>query len=125
MTTTLYIPQPNNTLNTLFNVVASAPTNLTGIQENATNIKLFWSPPSPLGATTGYRIYYNDSYSSYSVYVSGGTTNNYLLPDLQNGDCYSISILATSEHFFSNISQVVIFNLGEGLLYYNNNIVVV
>ena len=102
----------------LFTIVASAPTNLMAVQENVTNIRLSWTPPSPLGDTTGYRIYYSNSNSSDIVNVSGGSTDNYLLTDLQNEDNYTISIMATSEHFFSNISQVVILNLGESLLYH-------
>ena len=102
----------------LFTIVASAPTNLMAIQKNVTNIRLSWTPPSPLGATTGYRIYYSNSSSSDSVDVSGGSTDNYLLTDLQNEDNYTIFILATSEHFFSNISQAVILSLGESLHYH-------
>ena len=70
------------------------------VQEGPTSIRVSWSPPTPLGDTTGYRIYYSDSDidSSDSVDVSGGSTDNYLLTGLQNGDTYTISILATSQH---------------------------
>ena len=68
------------------------------VQEGLTNIRVSWSPPTPLGDTTGYRIYYSDSDSSDSVDVSGGSTNEYLLTGLQNGDSYTISIVATSQH---------------------------
>ena len=71
------------------------------VQEGLTSIRVSWSPPTPLGDTTGYRIYYIDSDSSDSVDVSGGSTDNYLLTGLQNGDSYTISIVATSEHFHS------------------------
>ena len=67
------------------------------VQEGPTSIRVSWSPPSPLGDTTGYRIYYN----SVSEDVSGGSTNNYLLTGLQNGVSYTISIVGTSEHFLS------------------------
>ena len=93
--------------------VASAPTNLMAVQEGPTSIIVSWSPPIPLGDTTGYRIYYNsDSDSSDSVDVSGGSTDSYMLTGLQNGDSYTISILATSEHFFSELSRVPTFTLG-------------
>ena len=82
--------------------VASVPTNLMAVQEGPTSIRVSWSPPTPLGDTTGYRIYYSDS---DSVDVSGGSTDNYLLTGLQNGTTYTISIVAISDHFFSkNIS---------------------
>ena len=69
------------------------------VQEGLTSIRVSWSPPTPLGDTTGYRIYYSDSDSSDSVDVSGGSTDNYTLTGLQNGDSYTISIVATSQHF--------------------------
>ena len=79
---------------------ASAPTDLTAVQEGPTSIRVSWTPPSPLGDTTGYRIDYTSSNgSSDSVTVSGGSTDNYLLTGLQNGDTYTISIVATSDLF--------------------------
>ena len=72
------------------------------VQEGPTSIRVSWSPPTPLGDTTGYRIYYSDSDSSDSVDVSGGSTDNYLLTSLQNGDSYTISIVATSQHLPSD-----------------------
>ena len=77
--------------------VASAPTNLMAVQEGPTSIRVSWSPPTPLGDTTGYRIYYSGG-SSGSVNVSDGSTDNYLLTGLQNGERYTISIVATSQH---------------------------
>jgi len=85
----------------LFPPVASAPTNLTAVQEGPTGIRVQWSPPTPQGDTTGYRIYYSGG-SSGSVDVSGGSADNHLLTGLQNGASYNISIVATSDHFFSN-----------------------
>jgi len=81
--------------------VASAPTNLTAVQEGPTGIRVSWTPPTPLGDTTWYRIYYSGG-SSGSVDVGGGSTDNYLLTGLQNGVSYNISIVATSRHFFSD-----------------------
>ena len=81
--------------------MASAPTNLTAVQEGPTGIRVSWTPPTPLGNITGYRIYYNGG-SSGSVDVSGGSTDNHLLTGLQIGASYSISIVGTSEHFFSD-----------------------
>ena len=73
------------------------------VQEGLTSIRVSWSPPTPLGGTTGYRICYSGG-SSGSEAVSGGSTDNYLLTGLLNGESYTISIVATSQHFFSNSS---------------------
>ena len=80
--------------------VASAPTNLKAVQEDLTGIRVSWTPPTPLGDTTGYRIYYSGG-SSGSVDVSGGSTDNYLLSHLESGTTYTIVIVGTSRHFFS------------------------
>ena len=70
------------------------------VQEGPTGIRVSWTSPTPLGDTTGYRIHYSGG-SSGSVDVSGGSTDNHLLTGLQNGASYTISIVGTSEHFFS------------------------
>ena len=85
----------------IFLPVASAPTSVMAVQEGLTSIRVSWSPPTPLGDTTGYRIYYSGG-SSGSEDVSGGSTDNYLLTDLQNGEKYTVSIVAISQHFFSD-----------------------
>ena len=93
--------------------VASAPTNpMAVVQENLTSVELTWSSPTPLGDTTGYRIYYSGG-SSGSVNVSGGSTNNYTLTGLQNGKSYSMSIVATSQHLPSESVNITV-HLGEG-----------
>ena len=76
------------------------------VQEGPTSIRVSWSPPSPLGNTTGYRIYYNSDSDSGSEDISGGSTNNYLLTGLQNGVGYTISIVGTSQHFLSDEKEV-------------------
>ena len=85
------------------------------VQEGLTRVRVSWSPPTPLGDTTGYRIYYSGG-SSGSVNVSGGSTDNYLLTGLQNGDSYNVSIVAISQHFFSeNVAIDMEVGLGEDL----------
>ena len=81
--------------------VASAPTSVMAVQEGLTSILVSWSPPTSLGDTTGYRIYYSGG-SSGSEDVSDGATDNYLLIGLQNGESYTISIIATSQHLPSD-----------------------
>ena len=80
--------------------VASVPTNVKAVQESPTGIRVSWTPPTPLGDTTGYRIYYSGG-SNGSVDVSNGSTDNYLLSDLESGTTYTTVIVGTSKHFFS------------------------
>ena len=96
--------------------VASAPTNLMAVQEGATSIRVSWSPPTPLGDTTGYRIYYSGG-SSGSVNVSDGSTDNYLLTGLRNGYIYNISIVSVSQHFTSNAAIVLDITVGKNDVY--------
>ena len=71
------------------------------VQESLTSIRVSWSPPTPLEATTGYRIYCYTSGEGRIINVTDGSTNNSLLTGLLNGDSYNISILATSKHISS------------------------
>ena len=96
----------------IFSPVASAPTNLTAVQEGPTSIQVSWTPPTPLGDTTGYRIYYSGG-SNGSVDVSGGSTDSHLLADLQIGASYNISIVGTSEHFFSDHVEYLSITMSE------------
>ena len=88
---------------TTLHAVASAPTSVMAVQEGLTSIRVSWSPPTPLGDTAGYRIYYSGG-SSGSVNVSDGSTDNYTLTNLVMETSYNISIVATSQHFFSDAS---------------------
>ena len=83
--------------------MGSPTSNLTSvIGKDSSSIHFTWTPPSPLGDTTGYRISYTTGGGvSDSVYVSGGSTDNYTLTGLGSGEVYNISIVGTSEHFFS------------------------
>ena len=87
--------------------VASAPSNLTTVQDGLTSIQVSWSPPTPLGVTTGYRIYYRGA-TNENVDVSGGSTDNHLLTDLQNGETYNITIVGISQHLYSESAESVI-----------------
>ena len=78
---------------------ASAPSNLKLVIINNSTF-LTWTPPSPLGDTTGYRISFTGG-SSGSVNVSGGSTDNFTLTRFNSDEMYNISIVGTSEHFFS------------------------
>ena len=82
------------------------------VQEGPTSIRVSWSPPTPLGDTTGYRIYYSGG-SSGSEDVSNSSTDDYLLTGLQNGDTYNISIVSVSQHSTSNAAIVLDIILGK------------
>ena len=82
--------------------VAPVPTNLTAVQDGLTGIRVSWSPPTPLGATTGYSIFYSSGNSSETVHISGGSSDNYLVAGLQNGQSYNISMIATSQYLPSD-----------------------
>ena len=86
--------------------MASAPTNLSATQE-VSGVRVSWSPPTPLGDTTGYRIYYSGG-SSGSVDVSGGSTDNHLVTGLQSGAAYTITLVATSQHLPSERIATII-----------------
>jgi len=85
---------------TFYTTAASAPTNLMAVQEGPTGIRFFWTPPTPLRFTSGYRISFSGG-SSGIMHVNGGATDNYLLTGLQNRNGYSLSIMGTSNHFSS------------------------
>ena len=72
---------------------------MTAVQDGPTSIRVTWTPLTPLGDTTGYIISYtnDDDSHSDSVTVSGGSTDMETLTGLQNGDTYTISIVATSD----------------------------
>ena len=103
-------------MKTLF-PVAFAPTNpMFVVGRDFTSIRVSWTPPSPLGDTTGYRIYYTRAGgSSDSVDVDGGNTNTHTLTGLTNGETYTISIVGTSTHFSSDTVQLNPVTHPEGL----------
>ena len=72
---------------------ASPPSDVTAAQDGPTSIRVSWTPTSPLGDTTGYRISYT---GGGSVDVDGGNTNSHTLTGLTNGQTYTISIVGTS-----------------------------
>ena len=70
---------------------------MTAVQDGPTSIRVSWTPPSPLGDTFGYRIYYTRAGgSSDSEGVDGGNTNSRTLMSLTNGETYTISVSGTS-----------------------------
>ena len=93
------------------------PTDVAGVQDGPTSIRVTWTPPSPLGDTTGYRIHYtNGGGSSGNMSVDGASTDNYTLTGLTNGETYTIFIAATSNTL---PSDTVTANMAVGLGKFN------
>ena len=93
-------------------VGTSPPSDVTA---GPTSIIVSWSPSSD---ATGYRIDYDSiGGDSDSVVTSGGSTNplTHTLMNLQNGDTYTISIVATSSDLPSE-SVLTVVGLGESII---------
>ena len=85
-------------IHTLTYTVASSPTELKVVQEDSTSIRLTWTPPSPLGDTTGYTILYSTGNTTDSREISGGRVSEAELTGLEEGGDYSISLVGRSQH---------------------------
>ena len=79
---------------------------MTAVQDGPTSIRVTWTPPSPLGDTTGYRISFTGGGSSDSVDVNGGDTNSYTLTGLMEEATYTVSIVGTSQQLSSTTVSV-------------------
>ena len=86
------------------NAVGMAP-NFTICQASSTSLRIDWSPPMPLGGTTGYRVIYFTSEGQ--PVISSPPLNvdmtNYLLTDMVHGTLYFISVERLSKHFSSEV----------------------
>ena len=72
---------------------------MTAVQVGPTSIRVTWTPPSPLGDSTGYIISFtSDSSSTGSENIDGGQTNTYTITGLNNGETYSVSVAGTAEN---------------------------
>ena len=76
-----------------------------GVANNGTSIEVSWTPPSPLGPVTGYRIYYDgDDGSSGYVDVTGGSHRRHILTRLPSDLTYTVSIVALSTSLPSEVA---------------------
>ena len=83
-----------------------APTDVLGYQPIPNTLHVSWTPPSPLGHATGYRIYYNgDDGSSGTLDVSGSMSHSQVLRGLSSGVSYTLSVVALSVHLPSPVAQ--------------------
>ena len=86
---------------------------MVAVQDGVTAINVSWTPPSPLGYTTGYQIDYTSGEGSGgSVDVNGGNIKSFLVTGLVREATYIISITATSEYLPSTTVTVNPIKLG-------------
>ena len=78
-------------------------------QASATSVLIEWTPPNPLGDTTGYRVNYYTSAGGplTSSPVLNTTTTCYTLTNVVDGRLYYISVEGVSEHYYSGQEQAV------------------
>ena len=67
-----------------------------------------------MGDTSGYRIDYTNGRDSGSRNINDGLRDEYVLFGLENGTTYNISILGTSNHFFSETITITVELIEEG-----------
>ena len=80
-----------------FSLGATPPSDVRAVQHGSTSIRVIWTPPCPLGDTTGYTISYTErGGSSGHVDVDGGKTKTHVLMGLTNGEDYTIIIVGTT-----------------------------
>ena len=88
------------------------PTGLTFKIRSDNSVALTWTPSSD---ATGYLISYSSrTGDSGTGNIAGGESSNFNLTDLRTGDTYTISIVATSVHFFSDSVQWDPVTLSQG-----------
>ena len=90
--------------------VASAPTNVIAEQINLTSISVTWSPSDN---ANGYIITYITGDISNIVNITSGSTDETILIDLMKEAEYIISIVATSQHFYSDSVMANTVQLGK------------
>ena len=90
--------------------VASAPTNVIAEQINLTSISVTWSPSDN---ANGYIITYITGDIGNIVNIDSGSTDETILIDLMEEAEYTISIVATSQHFYSDSVMANTVQLGK------------
>ena len=81
---------------TLSDTAPSPPSDVVAVQASLTSITVTWTASSN---ATGYRVHYTSDRDRGSETVSDGSTETHTLTGLVNGETYTISVAATSEHF--------------------------
>ena len=90
---------------------ATSPGDVHAVQAGPTSIRVTWTLSSN---ATGYRINYANSGGLSEHVTASSSTIEHTLTGLQNGDTYTISIVATSDTGFPSAS-VVAMDVGLGM----------
>ena len=101
-----------NSLNST--AVASAPTDLKAEQVGLTEVRLSWTPPSPLGDTLDYIVSYSYHKSQFSEdieeYAGGdGSTDKFIVMGFDVGRSYNLTVMGASQHFPSDPVTTTIY----------------
>ena len=100
-------------MSTLCPTAANPPAGLMVTQVTDTSVMVSWTPPADTTGVTGYRIFYTENGGSEQFRdVSGASTDMDTIPDLTTGSTYSITIVATSNVFLSEVVGPVMVELG-------------
>ena len=85
---------------------ASAPINVSVVQDGPTSVTVYWSPSN---YATGYIIHYNTSNdTTLTVCINDNSTDHYTLTDLEVAEAYTVLILATSIDLSSAAVEVTV-----------------
>ena len=90
------------------------PTDVAALQSGPTSILVSWGPSS---GATGYRIHYNSSRGAHQSATVSSVSNDHTLSNLQNGDNYTISFVAISQHLLPSVTPPLTVNLGKPTLF--------
>ena len=80
--------------------MGSLPTDVGAYQEGPTSVRVFWTPPEPIGQTIGYQIYYTGP-TSGNVSFDSVESFRQIVTGLVNGESYQFFVTGTSVHLES------------------------
>ena len=98
-----------------FYSAAEAPVFMTGAQEGATSIRVYWFTTNPPRNVIGFRIYYRGP-TNGSVDVDDPQAITHLLTGLKNNASYTIFIVSKSNHLPSERLESEPVKLGKTLM---------
>ena len=85
---------------------ASAPINVSVVQDGLTSVTVYWSSSNH---ATGYIIYYNTTNdTTLTVHINDSYIDHYTLTDLEVAEAYTVLILATSIDLSSAALKVTV-----------------
>ena len=85
---------------------ASAPINVSVVQDGLTSVTVYWSPSN---YATGFIIhYFTSNDTTLTVHINESSTDHYTLTDLEVAEIYTILILATSIDLPSTAAKITV-----------------